>query len=334
MAAKITPVAAKIKPLSCALNKKSFSNGDLLAQLAARVPLQSLAWPELESLGLKLYCHRNDLISNTYSGNKFYKLYYNLAQAIEEGKTHLLSFGGAYSNHLHALAAIGAELGVNTIGVIRGHKPKTLSPTLLDAKNWGMALYFVDKNTYRAKTIETLPDAIAELVDNQCIHIVPEGGSNLQGAMGCVHLARAIAMRFVDAPYSLCSATATGTTLAGLTAGSPEYCHNIGISVLKGENTLSQQVEGILQNFPDVSSTFSIETAYHCGGYAKVNDELFDFIQRFETYNSIPLDPVYTAKMLLAVEKLAKTGYWPAGSRIVTVHTGGLQGRRGFQQFA
>lgn len=321
-------------PLDDSLKTSQFIDNQLLNHIAASVPIEKLVWPALDDLKLNLYCHRNDVISQTYSGNKFYKLYYNIKQALLEGKPYLLSFGGAYSNHLYALAALGAQLGINTIGVIRGVEPKVLSPTLYDAKKWGMTLCFVDKHTYRHKDITALSGDVADLIDNGKVYIIPEGGSNVYGFKGCVEMGKAIATHLPDTPYTLCSATATGATLAGLVAGSPSRCQNLAVSVLKGvDDTMAQQINGYLSRLTQdiINGSFYVERRFHCGGYAKANKALIDFIQVFESNNNIQLDPVYTGKLFLAVEKLALEGRWQQGDHIILVHTGGLQGRRGFR---
>lgn len=305
-----------------------------LDEVAQKIPLQPLIWPELKALGLNLYLRRDDLISPTYSGNKFYKLYHNILAAIETNKSYLLSFGGAYSNHLYALAALGNELGLNTIGIVRGKEPQTLSPTLQDAQSWGMQLYFLDKMRYRDKNLSGI-EPLAKLIAKNAIEIIPEGGANIAGVKGCMAIACSVASSFPQTPYTLCSATATGTSLAGLVAGSPSYCNNIGFSVLKGLDTITPTVNNHLSSLAvEQISRFEVKTNYHYGGYAKVNDALLDFIERFEEYNSLLIDPVYTAKLLYAIEQLALNGYWEKGTNIIAIHSGGVQGRRGYPQLS
>lgn len=303
-----------------------------LDQIAQKVPLQPLIWPEIASSKLNVYLRRDDLVSATYSGNKFYKLYHNMVAAIQSQKSIILSFGGAYSNHIHALAALGHELGLKTIGVIRGNQPETLSPTLQDAQAWGMTLYFINKRDYRDQSLGSIAP-LAPLIDADDIYIIPEGGANFAGIEGCRALARAVAGRFAKTPYYLCSASATGTTLAGLVAGTPEWATNIGFSVLKGPDTITPSVKQYIHALEPVpSSEYKVETGFHFGGYAKVNTELLDFMARFESQNDVLLDPVYTGKMLYAIEQLALKGYWPEGSNVIAIHSGGLQGRRGYPQ--
>ena len=307
-------------------------NDKALASVASSVPLQPLIWPELSEHKLEIYLRRDDLISNTYSGNKFYKLYYNIAAMIEAGQSAVLSYGGPYSNHLYALAALGQELGIKTIGVIRGPRPSKFGPTLRDLEAWGMELIFIDRQSYRCKSTEALPQWLQHTIARDEIAVIPEGGANQYGVRGAAAIAQAVAEQVNQGSYTFCSATATGTTLAGLVAGSPKRCQNIGFSVLKGEDTITKSVERALAPFATDRpvASFSVKTGFHCGGYAQVNEALLAFIQRFEANNSIQLDPVYTAKMLYGIEQLALKEYWPEGSRIIALHSGGLQGRRGY----
>ena len=304
-----------------------------LDTIAQKIPLQPLIWPEIAQAKLKLYLRRDDLISPSYSGNKFYKLYHNVIDAIESQKSTILTFGGAYSNHIHALAALGHELGLKTIGVIRGTRPENLSPTLQDASAWGMELIFVSKIQYRHKDLASI-EALAPLLAADDVFVIPEGGANIAGIEGCRAIAKAVSASLpADTAYYLCSATATGTTLAGLVAATPAQATNIGFSVLKGPDTITDTVNRHLQSLGlESSNQFTIETDYHFGGYAKITPELIDFIKRFEGHNDLKLDPVYTGKMLYGIEQLALNGHWPEGSTVVAIHSGGLQGRRGYPQ--
>jgi len=249
-----------------------------------------------------------------------------------EQRSVLMSFGGAYSNHIHALAALGHALNIKTVGLIRGHRPTVLSPTLQDAIAWGMQLHFMDKKSFRAQNLNALPQGLKALIESQAVHIIPEGGDNLAGVKGCIAIGRAIAKKVQAPHYTLCSATATGTTLAGLVAGSPKHCKNIGFSVLKGDDVITQSVQHTLASLAANNTSFSVKTGFHCGGYANVNDSLIAFMKGFEQANQLMLEPVYTAKMLLAIEQLALEGYWSAGECIVAVHSGGVQGRRGYKE--
>jgi len=289
-------------------------------------------WPELNRRGITAYLRRDDELP-VAPGNKFYKLYYNLLNARQQGCHTLVSFGGAYSNHIYALAAASNLLGLESVGIIRGHQPKMLSPTLSDASEFGMKLHFLNKKDYGRKDIRSLLPILKGMLGEY--YLIPEGGENLAGVRGCIAIAQAISKQ-LQQPYTLCSAVGTGSTLAGLIAGSPPQTQVLGVRVLKGADSLTSKVHEWLSVLgasvvPKMNRVkWQIETDYHHGGYAKTNSELMGFMHRFEQRNAVLLDPVYTAKMLWAIEALAKQGYWPEGSHIVAIHSGGLQGRRGF----
>lgn len=307
---------------------------------ANAVSLQRLKWPALEALSVNVYLHRDDQISPLYSGNKFYKLYYNLKHAVALNAHAIVSYGGNYSNHLYALAAMGQELGLQTVGIVRGYESAELSPTLKDAQNFGMKLYFLGKTAYRRKDIsEILP-----MLNKQykSLYFIPEGGENLAGVRGCLAMGKAVeaqmSRRFASAEYTICCAVATGSSFAGLIAASPLRAKCLGISVLKGEDTLTAKVEHWLSLLGlQKSEQWQLCNQYHHGGYARVTPELLAFMGELELLNNIKLDPVYTAKLLWAVKELAMQQYWPRSAsssskitNIVAIHSGGIQGRRGF----
>lgn len=220
---------------------------------------------------------------------------------------------------------------MNSVGIIRGYKPKKLSPTLSDAVDFGMKIHFLGKKDYGRKDIRPLLPILKALSGKY--YLIPEGGENLAGVRACAAIAQSTARQLKE-PYTLCSAVGTGSTLAGLIAGSSASTKLLGISVLKGEDSLSAKVRewlnllGIDSHSP--SADWNIETGFHHGGYAKISPELLRFMSEFEQRNHLLLDPVYTVKMLWAIETLAKQGYWAKDSRVVAIHSGGLQGRRGF----
>jgi len=297
------------------------------------IPLQPVNWPAMAAVGVEVIVRRDDLIHRTLSGNKFYKLFFNLCGAIAQKQYCILSFGGAYSNHLHALAAAGKAYGLQTIGLVRGHRPKQLSPTLADAQAWGMELHFVSRQEYQQRN---RPDYIDELRrrlgDFYC---VPEGGANLSGARGCQVIAQATAQQVnFD---GLCLACGTGTTLAGVSSALETDKTAYGFSVLKGEGSLAEEVaqlrQALVKTESPLSENWRLIEGYHAGGYARYPEPLHAFVQRFEADSGIPLDPVYTAKLFWGMESLAREGYWPRGTRLVAVHSGGLQGRRGYPQY-
>lgn len=303
---------------------------DLLS-VAQKVPVQRVQIKIFADAGIELLVRRDDLIDPELSGNKFYKLFFNLHEAREQGFITLLSFGGAYSNHLHALAAAGKRYGFSTIGVVRGERPVQLSPTLGDAEAWGMKLIFISRADYRDKS---QPELLGELQSHYGgFYLIPEGGANLAGARGSQLLGQAIEQQLKGDYTAVCVACGTGTSLAGLAAGIDNTKLAMGFSVLKGEGGLGAAVATTYRQLgvSEVAANWRLISGFHAGGYGKKHPEyLSQFWQEFERSSGIPLDPVYTVKMFWGISSLARQGYWPRGSRIVAIHSGGLQGRRGF----
>lgn len=303
---------------------------------AQKIPLQNLPWDLAKQKDVEVLLRRDDLIDQYLSGNKFYKLFYNLHAAQQLGCRQLLSFGGAYSNHIHALAIAAHRYGFKAIGVIRGERPKSLSPTLQDAENWGMQLHFVSRTEYREKTsVELLQFFRARYGD---FFEIPEGGANNYGVMGTRALGEAICQQ-VKADYtSICVACGTAGTLAGIAAGLAQNTKSqtidrnvVGFSVLKGDGDLGINILKHQKEIGVETNNWRLINGYHCGGYAKkLPDYLHNFMATFERDFRLQLDPVYTAKMCWGVAQLLAQDYWPRGSRLILIHTGGLQGRRGF----
>jgi 1-aminocyclopropane-1-carboxylate deaminase len=298
-----------------------------LSGYAQRVGFQRLVWPALDHKNLSVYLRRDDLASDHYPGNKFYKLFYNLQDVLATNHRTVLSFGGAYSNHIHALATMGQEYALSTIGVIRGHRPKVLSPTLRDAEACGMRLLFLDRQYYQEKDLTPLLPIIQK--DYGDFYCLPEGGENMAGVRGCQAIGEAIAAHFTG-DYTVCSAVGTGTTLAGIIAGLPQDTLCLGVSVLKGEDRLSASISTWLEVLGCEHENWQIINGFHHGGYAKTTPELLAFMAQLEADNDLLLEPVYSAKMLWAIEQLAMQGFWSEGAKIIAVHGGGIQGRRGF----
>ena len=316
---------------------KAGVNLDVLHQRALDVPMQRVSCSVLNNYGLELIVRRDDMIDPYQSGNKFYKLFYNLRAANEQGINQLLSFGGAYSNHLYALAAAGHSAGIRTVGVVRGERPAHLSPTLRDAEAWGMQLCFVPRAEYYSDNDELLNRLRASYGD---FLLVPEGGANLNGARGAAVMGWAITQQLGDKFDDVCVPCGTGSTLAGLASALPGDKTAIGFSVLKGQGTLVHQVSCLYASCLSLSASagfasggrWRLISGYHAGGYArKLPSMVNDFWRDFEAETGILLDPVYSLKMFWGMAHLAAQSYWAPGTRLVAVHTGGLQGRRGFQ---
>jgi len=297
--------------------------------------LQRLQWSLAKQKGVEILVRRDDLIDSYLSGNKFYKLFYNLRAAQALGCSQLLSFGGAYSNHLYALAAAANAYGFKSIGVVRGERPKQLSATLLDAEAWGMQLHFLSRAEYREKCSDELRSKLQICYGD--FFEIPEGCANAYGAMGTKAIGVAIFQQVKSDYTAVCLAVGTANTLAGLAAGLVEKTGAqvagsvLGFSVLKGEGGLGAQIISHQKAISCETSNWRLISGYHCGGYAnKLPIFVRQFMFEFERETKISLDPVYTLKMCWGVAQLLAQNYWPRGSRLILVHTGGLQGRRGF----
>ena len=271
--------------------------------------------------GIELFIKREDKLHPIISGNKFRKLKYNIEEAKRLNQTTLLTFGGAFSNHILAVAGAGAEFGFKTIGVIRGEELESKiqeNPTLVKAQELGMQFYFVSRTAYRDKEEPSFISYLHEKYGN--FYLVPEGGTNNLAIKGCEEI-----LTDSDKEYftHITCAVGTGGTISGLINSSTEKQQIIGFSSLKGA-FLSE----VIRNF--VSKTnWSINDSYHFGGYGKVTDELIQFLNSFYSQTAIPLDPVYTGKMVFGVLDLIQKGYFPENSKILMIHTGGLQGIKG-----
>ncbi len=277
---------------------------------------------------VNVYILRMDRLGGPAPGNKWYKLQGNIAEAQRLGVRRLVSFGGAWSNHLHALAAIGHERGYETVGIVRGDPEPAATAMLEDARRWGMQILHVPRSEYRRRND---PDYLQQVAERfaPCL-VVPEGGANAAGVRGCMAIADLLRTAVPQAGRVVV-AVGTGTTLAGIAAGLGPGFDVTGVSALKGAVDLEQRVGRALgQCAVSGSARWSILHDYHCGGFARVSDELRQFILAFEAEYGIPLDPVYTAKAMFAIHHRLRLREWDAAQPIVLVHTGGLQGRRGF----
>lgn len=286
-----------------------------------------LSTPEFD---VEISVLRLDSFHTELSGNKYFKLKQNIQSAINQGIDHLVSFGGAFSNHIHALALAGRHYGLRTTAIIRGEASVPLNPTLLDASNAGMELVFVSREEYRSRDNPEYLSAIQRKY-GPCL-LIPEGGSNLPGMLGCSEIVQHIHHHIgTDYDY-LCLACGTGATMAGLLAAIPEGKHVIGIPVLKGAELFESQLHTLLQQLEvDESQAWHIEADYHCGGYARVTPALVRFVESFESRHAIKLDHIYTGKCFMGLFDLLEKQKLPSGSRIVLIHTGGLQGERGMR---
>ena len=277
--------------------------------------------PLLDRYAIELWMKRDDLLHPIISGNKWRKLKYSLDHALSSGADMLISMGGSYSNHLHALAYAGKALGLKTTGFIRGEQPELLTPTLRDMQNWGMELKFVSRSDYRLLRQYQGCHDLPGLKPRQ--FWLPEGGAQALALKGVAELVNEI-----DVEYDiLCISCGTGATLAGIIDAAPEQVSVIGFAALKNAGFLQNDVESLL---PRPCTNWQINHNYHFSGFAKTSAELLAFIADFEYKTGIPLEPVYTGKMIYALYDLIAKHTFKPGQRIIAVHTGGLQGKRGF----
>jgi 1-aminocyclopropane-1-carboxylate deaminase len=278
-------------------------------------PLVELDDDRAGRFGVRLYLKRDDLLHPEVPGNKWRKLKYNLETAGKHGHARLLTFGGAYSHHIRAVATAGRIFGFETVGVIRGEEHLPLNDSLAYAVDQGMRLTYLDRSTYRRKTE---PDVLAALAaEFGPSHVIPEGGSNGLGVRGCAELPAEID---VDVDV-ICCATGTGATLAGIAAGLPKGAQRaVGFAVLKGGQFLDDEVRRLQQEaFGSATANWSIDYDFHFGGYAKRTAAVDEFIADFEKRHHVTLDWVYEAKMMHGLFARVEEGVFASGTTIVAV---------------
>lgn len=274
---------------------------------------------------IQLYLKREDLLHPAISGNKFRKLKYNLLAAKQAQQTTLLTFGGAYSNHIAAVAAAGKQFGFNTIGIIRGeelagkiHDNKTLQT----AQDNGMQLHFTSRSAYREKQSPAFITSLKQQFGD--FFLIPEGGSNVFAVQGCTEILTA--QDKTDFDY-VCSAVGTGGTIAGIINAASNQQKVLGFPALKGD-FLYDEIRQWLTEDRKNSPLWNLNLDYHFGGYAKVTPDLTQFVEQFHQQTGIEIEPIYTGKMLFGILDLIEKDYFPANSRILAIHTGGLQGKQ------
>lgn len=291
-------------------------------------PLQEIYDPIFETSKIKVILKREDMLHPEVSGNKWRKLKYNLLEARKKGHHTLLTFGGAYSNHIYAVAAAGAELEFKTIGVIRGDEKAPLNATLSFAIEKGMLLHFVSREVYLLKNTHHLQKELYNKFGD--FYLIPEGGANKCGVKGCIEIVEDIKEDF---DY-LCCSCGTGSTLAGLISALEGNNTVLGFSSLKGAGAgLKRDINNfVLECSKKEHANWELIEDYHFGGYAKYNDELVQFINNFKAQTGIQLDPIYTGKMMFGIYDMISKNYFKEGGTIIALHTGGLQGIRGFNE--
>lgn len=294
-------------------------DADLTRIFAPRLPspVTELRDDRLRRHGVRVLLKRDDLIHPDLPGNKWRKLKFNLAEARWLGHTTLLTFGGAHSNHIRAVAAAGRALGFATIGVIRGEERPPLNPSLAYAAAQGMRLTYLDRSAYRRKDSPDLAAALRRRHGD--FYRIPEGGSNALAVKGCAELPGEL-----DVDYDLvCCACGTGGTLAGIAAGLPGSARALGFQVLKGGDFLSAEVRRLQREaYGRSGGNWSIDADFHFGGFARSTPRLRSFIAEFGDRHGVDLDHVYNAKMLYGLFRLIEAGRFRSGTTIVAVKTG------------
>ena len=289
---------------------------------------QHIVLPELEVNNYQLFIKREDQIHPLVSGNKFRKLKFNLQEAIEQKETTLLTFGGAFSNHILATAVAGELTGFKTIGIIRGDElgnniEKTLASnsTLRNASEHGMQFEFVSRETYRNKTSIEFTKMIQKKYGD--FYSIPEGGTNSLAVKGCEEILSTEDHQF---DY-ICVCVGTGGTISGIINSAKAHQKVLGFPALKGDF-----LENEISNISNKNNNWELIKDYHFGGYGKYNKELIHCINQFKKDTKIPLDPIYTGKMMFGILDMIKKNTFPKGSKILIIHTGGLQGNEGFNR--
>lgn len=279
-------------------------------------PLTSFSSSNMEASILRL-----DKLHPIVSGNKWFKLRYYIEEAINQSCSTIASFGGPYSNHLVALAYAAKENNVKSIGYVRATKEDAITPSLQEAQAYGMQLEFIGRTNFQEIKNDLLKTNQHRSIDNNSIYFIDEGGYGEVGAKGAATILNEHCKHYT----TIIAAVGTGTMLAGLINAAEAHQEIIGIPVLKNENTIEGEIKSLLIN---KENPFSLLHCFHQGGYAKTNPALFDFMNQLWTLEKIPTDIVYTGKLLFAVDSLLKENYFKEGSKILVIHSGGLQGNR------
>lgn len=284
--------------------------------------------PFLSDKEVRLFVKREDLLHPDISGNKYRKLKYNLEKAAQQNKEYLVTFGGAYSNHILATACAGKAYGFKTVGVIRGEElghdiEKTLqqNPTLKKADQFGMEFLFVSRADYQQKNHPTFVSSLSKKYENS--YVLPEGGTNPLAIKGCEEILSEKDKAFKH----VCCAMGTGGTVTGIINSSVLTQNILIFPSLKG-NWMAEEIKQLKPN----KQNWEVVSGYHCGGYGKVSEELITFINAFKSHHNILLDPIYTGKMMFGLYDLIKRNHFKKGSTVLAIHTGGIQGIEGMNR--
>ena len=287
--------------------------------------LQTISHPTFTLHKITVQIKRDDQINNIISGNKWRKLKYNLLHAKAIGAEGVITFGGCFSNHIHACAFACQQQQLPVIGIIRGEEANQHNYTLAWAKHWGMELRFVDRKTYRQRNEKSFLQQLQQQHPNHLI--VPEGGSNTLALTGVAEIIDELNQQ--GEFDTLITPVGSGGTLAGLIIGDKGQHNLLGVAVLKQQDYLVNEIKTLLPSKSNEYQNWQIKHQFHRGGYAKFSPLDAERIRHFSTAVAINFEPVYTGKMILALLDLIEAGYFPAHHRIVLLHTGGLQGLGG-----
>lgn len=288
--------------------------------------VQAFQHPIAQKKGIKLFMARADLLHPLASGNKFYKLIPNIDAAKVNGYKQLLSFGGAFSNHIHAFALTAQANGFESVGIIRGEKEYASNPTLQDVQAAGMKLEFVSRANYKCRNDADYLEELSKRYPDA--FIIPEGGSSQRAVQGCVQLADEI--NAIQSSDIMAVACGTGTTFAGIVCGLNDKQTAIGYSALK-DQSLAKRVDSFIAKEGFQHHQYKIEQA-DFGGFAKLNTEILEFVFSWLGLTGILLDPIYTSKMCMRLMQQIEDGEFQAGTSITIIHSGGLQGWRGMEK--
>ena len=279
-------------------------------------PITSFSSSTIESSILRL-----DKLHPIVSGNKWFKLRYYIEDAIAHNASTIASFGGPYSNHLVALAFAAKENNLKSIGYVRATKEDAITPSLEEALAYGMQLEFIGRTHFQTIKNDLLKTNLHSSIDNYSTYYIDEGGYGELGAKG----AATILNEHCKSYNTIIAAVGTGTMLAGLIQAAAAHQNVMGIPILKNEASIEAEIKTLLK---DSTKPFTLLHRFHQGGYAKTNPALIAFMNQLWETEKIPSDIVYTGKLLYAVDNLLKENYFKAGSKILVIHSGGLQGNR------
>ena len=285
-----------------------------------KIETKEISLPVLIEKEVRLFIKRIDKIHPFVSGNKWFKLKYNLIEAKKKRHNTLLTFGGAYSNHIAATAFSAQEKGLKSIGIIRGEEYLPLNPTLRFAIDNGMKLYYIIRSNYKEKTSANFLEALKNQFGD--FYLISEGGTNELAIQGAKEI-----LDTNDTQDYICCPVGTGGTIAGIINASNNLQTVIGFPAIKG----FKQLEKDINNWTN-STNYKFINDYVGNGYAKINKDLVAFINEFNALHNVPLDGIYTGKMMMGILDLVVKDYFPKGSSILAIHTGGLQGNKGMSE--